>query len=100
MPGFMIQGGCPLGTGTGGTSILGQSFGVETSFNLRHFRGALAMAHAGGAIGSQFYIVQATSLSAEFITEFQMIRENLNEPFGVFGDGHRVYFRDFIVRGR
>ncbi|MGI8660644.1 MAG: peptidylprolyl isomerase [Thermoleophilaceae bacterium] len=51
---FMIQGGCPLGTGTGGP---GYTF--EDEFN-RHkiVRGALAMANSGPATnGSQFFLV-------------------------------------------
>src|ERR1700753_2490954 len=54
IPDFMIQGGCPLGTGTGGP---GYTF--EDEFN-RHkvVRGAIAMANAGpNTNGSQFFIV-------------------------------------------
>jgi len=51
---FMIQGGCPQGTGTGGP---GYTF--EDEFNEhRVVRGALAMANAGpNTNGSQFFIV-------------------------------------------
>jgi cyclophilin family peptidyl-prolyl cis-trans isomerase len=51
---FMIQGGCPLGTGTGGP---GYTF--EDEFNEHKIvRGALAMANAGpNTNGSQFFIV-------------------------------------------
>jgi cyclophilin family peptidyl-prolyl cis-trans isomerase len=53
---FMIQGGCPLGTGTGGP---GYTF--EDEFNDHPVvRGALAMANAGpNTNGSQFFIVTA-----------------------------------------
>jgi cyclophilin family peptidyl-prolyl cis-trans isomerase len=56
IPDFMIQGGCPLGTGTGGP---GYSF--EDEFNEHKVeRGALAMANAGpNTNGSQFFIVTA-----------------------------------------
>ena len=51
---FMIQGGCPQGTGTGGP---GYTF--EDEFNQHKIvRGALAMANAGpNTNGSQFFIV-------------------------------------------
>ena len=56
IPDFMIQGGCPQGTGTGGP---GYTF--EDEFNQHKVvRGALAMANAGpNTNGSQFFIVTA-----------------------------------------
>src|ERR1700722_19682488 len=56
----MIQGGCPLGTGTGGP---GYTF--EDEFNSHKVvRGALAMANAGpDTNGSQFFIVTADACS-------------------------------------
>ena len=52
---FMIQGGCPKGTGTGGP---GWNIKCETASNPRkHGRGTLSMAHAGKDTGgSQFFI--------------------------------------------
>src|SRR3954464_6771193 len=54
IPDFMIQGGCPEGTGTGGPG-----YQFEDEFNDHKVeRGALAMANAGpNTNGSQFFIV-------------------------------------------
>jgi peptidyl-prolyl cis-trans isomerase B (cyclophilin B) len=56
--GFMIQGGCPEGSGTGGP---GYTFKDEINSH-KVVRGALAMANAGpNTNGSQFFIVTADS---------------------------------------
>jgi len=55
IPDFMVQGGCPLGTGTGGP---GYKIPCElTGVKQIHDRGVLSMAHAGrNTGGSQFFI--------------------------------------------
>lgn len=60
IPEFMIQGGCPLGTGTGGP---GYTFEDETNNGLKFNEpGLLAMANAGpNTNGSQFFITEVTT---------------------------------------
>ena len=56
LPGFMAQGGCPQGTGTGGP---GYEIPCEChqENHRKHFRGSLSMAHAGRDTGgSQFFL--------------------------------------------
>ena len=60
IPDFMIQGGCPEGTGTGGP---GYTFEDEINDH-KIVRGALAMANAGpDTNGSQFFVVTAQEAS-------------------------------------
>lgn len=62
IPGFMIQGGDPLGLGTGGPGYHIKGEFRKNGFNnpLRHTRGVLSMARAShpDSAGSQFFIMQ------------------------------------------
>ena len=61
IPGFMIQGGCPDGTGMGGPGycIKGEFFFNGVKNELKHKRGVLSMARSSSpnSAGSQFFIM-------------------------------------------
>lgn len=61
IPGFMIQGGCPKGNGTGGPgwNIKGEFRANGVQNDLKHTRGVLSMARAQhpDSAGSQFFIM-------------------------------------------
>ena len=65
IPGFMIQGGCPEGTGMGGPgyTIPGEFTMNGFKNDLKHERGVLSMARAmdPNSAGSQFFIMTETS---------------------------------------
>ena len=84
IPDFMIQGGCPEGTGRGGP---GYTF--EDEFNdHRIVRGTLAMANAGpNTNGSQFFIVTADStpwLDGKH-TAFGQVTSGMDTVFAISG---------------
>ncbi|MFP5526880.1 peptidylprolyl isomerase [Peptococcus simiae] len=63
IPGFMVQGGCPNGTGTGGPgyTIAGEFTSNGFKNDLKHERGVISMARtmAPNSAGSQFFIMHA-----------------------------------------
>ena len=65
IPGFMIQGGCPDGTGMGGPGYCIKGEFSQNGFknNLKHTKGVLSMARtmAPNTAGSQFFIMHQTS---------------------------------------
>lgn len=69
MADFMIQGGDPLGTGTGGECIWGDKFDGGTSDKLTHAAGTIAYANSGATStnGSQFYIVTGETYDDDYL---------------------------------
>ena len=85
---FMVQGGCPLGTGTGGP---GYEFDDEFHPDLKHDEpGVLSMANAGpGTNGSQFFI---THVETPWL-------DNHHTVFGKVMDDESKEVVDSIVQG-
>ena len=79
IPGFMIQGGCPQGTGMGGPgySIKGEFSSNGFPNNLQHDRGVISMARTSipNSAGSQFFIMTKKSphLDGEYAAFGQVI---------------------------
>lgn len=80
--GFMIQGGCPLGTGTGGPGFeFADEFHPELAFNKPYL---LAMANAGANTnGSQFFITLGAT-------------PHLNQRHSIFGEVADQSSRDVV----
>lgn len=74
IPGFMIQGGCPLGNGTGGPgwNIKGEFSSNGVKNDLKHTRGVISMARSmkPDSAGSQFFIMHedAPHLDGQYAT--------------------------------
>lgn len=100
MKDFMIQGGDPTGTGTGGSSIWEMPFEDEFSDKVHHYRGALSMANRGPNTNtSQFFIVHNERLEPGLITYLRRLKfdEELLEKYIKYGgtphlDGKHTIF--------
>ena len=88
IPGFMIQGGCPLGTGTGGPgySIKGEFTSNGHKNDLRHTLGVLSMARTmiPDSAGSQFFVMVADAphLDGDYAA-FGKITENADKAIEI-----------------
>ena len=83
IPGFVAQGGCPRGNGTGGS---GRTIKCETEGNPhRHVVGALSMAHAGKDTGSsQFFIVHEPQPHLDGVhTVFGQVTEGMENVYKI-----------------
>lgn len=97
IPGFMIQGGCPDGTGMGGPgySIKGEFSQNGFKNDLKHTKGVLSMARtmAPNSAGSQFFIMHQTSPHLDgAYAAFGKITEGLDVIDAIAGV--RTDFRD------
>lgn len=84
IPGFMIQGGCPKGNGTGGPGYVIQGEFSDNGFNnpLKHERGVISMARTNrpDSAGSQFFImVQDSSFLDRQYAAFGKVIEGIEE---------------------
>lgn len=90
IPGFMIQGGCPNGTGMGGPgySIKGEFSRNGVKNDLKHDRGVLSMARAmnPNSAGSQFFVMveKAPHLDGDYAA-FGKITEGMETADAIVG---------------
>ncbi len=76
IPNFMVQGGCPVGNGTGGPG-----YTIKCEINPRkHLAGTLSMAHAGKDTGgSQFFITHSPQPHLDGVhTVFGQVTEGMD----------------------
>jgi peptidyl-prolyl cis-trans isomerase B (cyclophilin B) len=84
IPGFMVQGGCPQGSGMGGPgySIKGEFTGNGHANPLKHERGIISMARSASpdSAGSQFFIMvaKAPHLDGQYAA-FGKVTEGMDE---------------------
>ncbi len=102
---FMIQGGDPKGTGTGGESIWGTPFEDEFDSKLYNIRGSLAMANSGpNTNGSQFFINQvgpgsfnADNFKGYSLQTYNSIYTNFCESYEQYKKSYPT-FNDFMTQ--
>ena len=100
IPGFMIQGGCPEGTGTGGPgySIKGEFTSNGFKNDLKHSKGVLSMARAmhPDSAGSQFFIMVADAphLDGQYAS-FGKVIEGMDEADKIVKSKRDVYDRPY-----
>lgn len=100
IPGFMIQGGCPEGTGMGGPgySIKGEFSRNGFKNDLNHTRGVLSMARAmhPDSAGSQFFIMVADAphLDGQYAS-FGKVIEGMEVADGIVKSKRDVYDRPY-----
>ena len=76
IPNFMVQGGCPVGNGTGGPG-----YTIKCEINpKKHLKGTLSMAHAGKDTGgSQFFITHSPQPHLDGVhTVFGQVTEGMD----------------------
>lgn len=101
---FMIQGGDPEGTGTGGESIWGKGFAEELDYEIVPYRGTLCMASGGtgtSSLGSQFFITQGNyNEEHENILKQYNFPEGLIEEYKTYGGYPSSLYLNYTIFGQ
>ncbi|MCF0229247.1 MAG: peptidylprolyl isomerase [Parasporobacterium sp.] len=107
IPGFMIQGGCPKGNGTGGPGyhIKGEFASNGFKNDLKHTRGVLSMARAmdPDSAGSQFFVMVADAphLDGQYAA-FGKVTEGMETADKIVSQPRSMYndcpFEDQIIK--
>ncbi len=89
---FMIQGGDPNGTGTGGESFWGKAFEDEFDQKLMNIRGSLAMANSGvNTNGSQFFINTSGQTGQDVAALKQQAQSNYDQQYNYYKMMYEYY---------
>ena len=107
IPGFMIQGGCPKGNGTGGPgyTIKGEFSSNGVKNDLKHTRGVISMARAmdPDSAGSQFFIMvdDAPYLDGQYAA-FGKVTDGMETADRIVNQARNMYndcpFEEQIIR--